>query len=198
MSITFIQLSITIAQPVFALFVESITLGTEYISTLTGAIFGTLGIFSVLSSPWWGKRNDTKSFKKNILIAITGAGIAYCIHTIITNPYLLFPVRAFLGLCVGGIVPVIYAYINKNISDERKGGIMGIASSFTLFGNLVGPLLCTLLLYVVSIKYIFLIAGLLMFVNAWIIFTNVKETKKSDKKGEEILYKDSVPVKEEG
>lgn len=193
-SITFIQMSITITQPVFALFVESITKGTAYLSTLTGAIFGTLGIFSVISSPWWGKRNDTKSFKKNIIIAICGAGIAYCIHTFITNPYLLFPVRAFLGLCIGGIIPVIYAYINKNINDDRKGGVMGIASSFTLFGNLVGPLLCTLLLYEIHLKYIFLIAGLMLFANALIIFYNVKENVKG--KGEEVLVKDNVILDE--
>ncbi|MEZ4821093.1 MAG: hypothetical protein R2942_01310 [Ignavibacteria bacterium] len=42
---------------------------------------------------------------------------------------------------------MIYAYINKNISDERKSGVMGIASSLHYSGNLVGPLLCTLLLY---------------------------------------------------
>ena len=185
-SITFIQISITIAQPVFALFVESITKGTEYISTLTGAIFGTLGIFSVISSPWWGRRNDTKSFKKNIIIAITGAGLAYCLHTFITNPFLLFPVRAFLGFCIGGIIPVLYAYINKNISDERKGGVMGIASSFTLFGNLVGPLLCTLLLLKLPLKYIFLIAGLMLFVNAILIFYNVKEVKR------EVIPKDDI------
>lgn len=185
-SITFIQISITIAQPVFALFVESITKGTEYISTLTGAIFGTLGIFSVISSPWWGRRNDTKSFKKNIIIAITGAGVAYCLHTFITNPFLLFPVRAFLGFCIGGIIPVLYAYINKNISDERKGGVMGIASSFTLFGNLVGPLLCTLLLLKLPLNYIFLIAGLMLFVNAILIFYNVKEVKR------EVITKDDI------
>ncbi|MEO8666142.1 MAG: MFS transporter [Ignavibacteria bacterium] len=194
-SITLIQISITITQPVFALFVESITKGTEYISTLTGAIFGTLGIFSVISSPWWGRRNDTKSFKKNITIAICGAAMAYCLHTFITNPYFLFPVRAFLGLCVGGIIPVLYAYINKNISDDRKGGVMGIASSFTLFGNLVGPLLCTVLVMQIDLKYIFLIAGSMLFAIALMIFYNVKETPRGA--GDEILVKDNVVLKEE-
>lgn len=191
-SITLIQISITITQPVFALFVESITKGTEYISTLTGAIFGTLGIFSVISSPWWGRRIDRKSFKKNIIIAICGAGVAYCVHTIITNPYLLFPTRAFLGLCVGGIIPVLYAYINKSITDDRKGGVMGIASSFTLLGNLIGPLLCTLLVFEVPIKYIFTIAGVMLFGNALIIFYRVKE--KSKNVSEEILVKDNVII----
>ncbi len=197
MSITFIQISITIAQPVFALFVESITKGTEYISTLTGAIFGTLGIFSVISSPWWGRRNDTKSFKKNIVIAISGAGLAYCLHTYITNPFLLFPVRAFLGFCIGGIIPVLYAYINKNISDDRKGGVMGIASSFTLFGNLVGPLLCTLLLLKLELKFIFLTAGLMLFANAVLIFYNVKENKKDDITKDDIVSGDDLLIRKE-
>jgi len=179
LSILFLQISITIAQPVFALFVESITTGTEYLSTLTGAIFATLGVFSVISSPWWGKRNDTKSFKKNIIIAITGAGIAYCLHSFVYDPYMLFPVRAFLGLCIGGIIPVIYANINKFISDERKSGIMGIASSFTLLGNLLGPLICTALLFKIDMRYIFLIAGIMLFVNAFMIYVKVKEFPKS-------------------
>ena len=187
LSITAIQISITVAQPVFALFVESMTKGTQYISTLTGAIFGTLGIFSVISSPWWGRRNDTKSFKKNIMIAISGAGLAYMVHTFITNPYMLFPVRAFLGLCIGGIIPVLYAYVNKNIEDDRKSGVMGIASSFTLLGNLLGPLLCTLLLYEIEMKYIFLIAGFLLFGNALLIFYNVKESKSGEKFQEEVI-----------
>ncbi len=197
MSITFIQISITIAQPVFALFVESITKGTEYISTLTGAIFGTLGIFSVISSPWWGRRNDTKSFKKSIIVAICGAAFAYCLHTFITNPYLLFPVRAFLGLCIGGIIPVVYAYINKNISDGRKSGVMGIASSFTLLGNLVGPLLCTLLLYEIQLKYIFLIAGVMLFGNATLIFYKVKESKGNLVTKDEIVVEDNVIMSNE-
>lgn len=195
-SITLIQISITIAQPVFALFVESITKGNEYISTLTGAIFGTLGIFSVISSPWWGKRNDTKSFKKNVIIAIFGAGVAYCLHTFITNPYMLFPVRAFLGLCIGGIIPVLYAYINKNIADERKGGIMGIASSFTLLGNLIGPLLCTLLLYEIDMKYIFLIAGIMLFANAFLISFNVKENPSLQMIRENVIVKNNVVIDE--
>ncbi|MBK8981257.1 MAG: MFS transporter [Ignavibacteria bacterium] len=175
LSILFLQISITVAQPVFALFVESITTGTEYLSTLTGAIFATLGVFSVISSPWWGKRNDTKSFKKNIIIAVSGAGVAYCLHSLIFNPFMMFPVRALLGLFVGGIIPVLYANINKNIDDSRKSGVMGIASSFTLLGNLLGPLICTALLIKIEIRYIFLIAGIMMFVNAFLIYVKVKD-----------------------
>jgi DHA1 family multidrug resistance protein-like MFS transporter len=174
-SILLIQAAIMMSQPIFALFIEQKAGDSKYLSTLTGALFGITGIFSVISSPWWGKRNDIKNIKKNLIIAVSCAGLAFSLHSIITDPYQLIPIRAFLGLSIGGIVPVLYAYINKNISDERKSGIMGIASSFTLLGNLIGPLLCTLLTYKVSIDYIFVITGLMLFLNAIIIFYRMKE-----------------------
>lgn len=191
-SISLIQISIAVAQPIFALFVESITKGTEYISTLTGAIFGTLGIFSVISSPVWGRRNDKKGFRKNIIFAISGAGFAYIIHTFVKNPFMLFPVRAALGLFVGGIIPALYAFINKNISDDRKSGVMGIASSFTLFGNLVGPLLCTFLLLFVEIKFIFSIAGIMLIANAVLIFFSIKEKTDPAVVKEDIIVKENI------
>ena len=106
---------------------------------------------------------------------------------------MLFPVRAFLGLCIGGIIPVLYAYINKNTDDDRKSGVMGIASSFTLLGNLVGPLLCTLLVIKVEIRYIFFITGLMLLGNAVLIFYNVKE--KSSKPPEEVIFKSEISGK---
>jgi MFS transporter, DHA1 family, multidrug resistance protein len=174
-SILLIQASIMMSQPIFALFIEQKAGDSKYLSTLTGALFGITGIFSVISSPWWGKRNDAKNIKKNLIIATICAGVAFSLHSIITDPYQLIPIRAFLGLSVGGIIPVLYAYINKNISDDRKSGIMGIASSFTLLGNLIGPLLCTLLLYKVSITYIFVITGMMLFINAVIIFYRMND-----------------------
>ena len=70
---------------------------------------------------------------------------------------------------------------------------MGIASSFTLLGNLVGPLLCTLLVIKVEIRYIFFITGLMLLGNAVLIFYNVKE--KSSKPPEEVIFKSEISGK---
>jgi len=174
-SITLVQISISVSQPIFALFIEGFKTETQYLSTLAGSIFGVMGVFTVISSPWWGKRNDSGKYKRNLFLAITGASIAYMLHVVISNPYQLFPIRAFLGFCIGGIIPVFYSYINKNISMDRKGGVMGIASSSTLFGNLLGPLLCTALVMNIANKYIFLTAGLMMLINGLVVLRNIKD-----------------------
>jgi DHA1 family multidrug resistance protein-like MFS transporter len=182
-SICVAQIAITMPQPVFALFIESFIKGSKYISSITGAIVGILGVTMVIASPYWGKRNDAKGFKKNLLFAMTGASLALMLHPAVSNVFQLFPIRAFLGFCAGGIIPVFYSYIAKNTPSERKSGIMGIASSSTIFGNLLGPVLCTLLTLKFNIEIIFLISGLLIFVNTIFVWYILPETKiERDKK----------------
>lgn len=183
-SIAVAQISITLPQPVFALFIELFIKGSKYISTITGVIVGVLGIALVIASPYWGKRNDAKGFKKNLLFAMCGAAVALSLHIAITNVIQLFPLRIILGFCIGGIVPVFYAYIAKNIPAERKGGIMGIASSFTIIGNLLGPIMCTFLTLYFNIEIIFLISGLLILVNSIFVWKILPETKSEHVKEE--------------
>ena len=178
-TILLVQTSITLAQPIFALFIESLSTDTKYIASLSGAIFGTLGVFTIISSPWWGKRNDRGGFRKNLMLAIGGAGTAFLLYAFVNNPYQLFPIRAFQGFCLDGIIPVFYAYINKNIHAERKGGVMGLASSSTLLGNLLGPLITTSLSYYVSNRYIFLISAILLYGNAALVYFAIKEPPRT-------------------
>ena len=132
------QVAVFLVQPIFALFVDSLASTDKYLATMAGAIFSITGLFTVISAPWWGKRNDAKSYKKNLSFAIFGAGIAFGLQGAVTDIYQLAFVRAALGFCIGGMLPTLYSYVNKNSSLERRGGIMGIASSMNILANLVG------------------------------------------------------------
>ena len=194
-SITVVQIALSMSQPIFALFTESIVNNKEYISTIAGSLFGITGVATVVASPWWGRRHDSKGFKKNIILAITVSALALILHSFCGNVYELYPLRIFLGLGVAGIVPMFYSLISKNISQERKGGIMGIASSFTLLGNLIGPLLCTLLIFATEFRYIFLFSGLILFINAIFIrksmFTEIVIPKESEEE-KELINTESI------
>lgn len=63
-SIFFVQVALMMTMPVFALYIESFKINTEYISTITGTIFGVMGLFTVISSPWWGKKERRKRYKE--------------------------------------------------------------------------------------------------------------------------------------
>ncbi|HEX9740027.1 MAG TPA: MFS transporter, partial [Ignavibacteriaceae bacterium] len=51
---------ISMIQPIFALFIESKIGQSAYLATITGSVFGVLGLFQVVSSSIWGKLNDRK------------------------------------------------------------------------------------------------------------------------------------------
>jgi len=182
------QFSVAAIQPIFALFVETMEISKEYLATITGAIFGVIGVFTVISSPWWGKRNDKRGFKKNLVVAISGASITYALQGFATNPYHLLILRAALGFFLGGILPTLYAIISQHSPLTRRGGIMGIASSSTVLGNMVGPISGGYIAAHISIASCFFITGGILLAAAIVVQRRLNDF------GEEAVDKEAAAV----
>lgn len=174
--------AISMIQPLFALFIESKTGDIKYLATVTGSVFGIIGVFQVISSPLWGKRNDLKGYKKNISFALLGAGIGYALHVVTHGVWELIPIRAFLGFCIGGVLPSLYSFISTNTPSDRKGGIIGIASSLTMFGNLIGPVSSGYIASVTSINFVFILSGIVLASGAVFVYRKFTECKPEHKK----------------
>ncbi len=156
-------------QPVFSLYVDSLEPNKEYLATIAGAIFSTAGIFMVISAPWWGKRNDAKSYKKNLTLAIIGASIAFEAQGFVTEAYQLIFLRALQGFCMGGILPAMYSYVSKNSAPERRGGTIGIAASFNILASMIGPVLGGYIAAQAGLRENFFITGGLLFSSAIVV-----------------------------
>lgn len=166
--------SISMVQPLFALFIENKIGSTAFLATITGSVFGVVGLFQVISSSFWGKLNDKHDIRLNIMWALIGAGAGYTLHVVTTGVYELIPIRALLGLCIGGVMPSLFSFINKCIPDVKKGGVMGIASSFTMFGNLIGPISSGYIASFTSIDFIFIFSGSILALSSIIAFFKLK------------------------
>lgn len=170
--------AISMIQPLFALFIERKLSTTAYLATITGSIFGVMGLFQVISSSFWGKLNDKKDIRKNLAWAMVGAGVGYALHVVTTGVWELIPIRALLGLCIGGVMPSLFSFINKCIPDHRKGGVMGIASSFTMFGNLIGPISSGYIASFTSINFVFILSGIILVLASVLALKKLKERPK--------------------
>ena len=135
------QVSVLMVEPIFALFIEGFSTDSKYISTIAGGIFSIAGLFMVVSAPWWGKRNDRKGQRKNLALAFVIVGLCYAGHLLVQDLYQLGALRAFLGFARGGILPALYALTGLYAPADRQGGMMAIASSMSVLGNLIGPTL---------------------------------------------------------
>lgn len=159
------QVALLLIQPVFALYVDYLEPIKTHVATLTGAIFSMTGVFMVISSPWWGKRNDAKSYKKNLTIAISGAALSCVAQGLVTQAYQLLFLRALQGFCMGGILPSLYSYVSKHSLHSRCSGIMGIASSSYVLANMLGPTAGGYIAATMGLRENFFVTGALLMVS---------------------------------
>ena len=169
------QVSVLMVEPIFALFIESFRTDTEYIATLAGGIFSIMGLFSTISAPWWGKRNDQKGYKKGLFIGMALTGIAYIGHNLVTSLLQLAVLRALLGIGRGGVLPSLYSLANIHAPAERRAGIIAVASSMTVLGNMIGPVLGGIVASVTGIREMFLVNSALALLVSFIIWKKMEE-----------------------
>mgnify|MGYP000861743274 FL=1 len=186
--------AISMIQPLFALFIEGRVGETAYLATITGSIFGVVGLFQVISSSFWGKLNDRRDIRRNLLWALIGAGAGYALHVVTTGVWELVPIRALLGLCIGGVLPSLFSFINKSIPNEKKGGVMGIASSFTMLGNLLGPISSGFIASVTSIDFMFILSGIILAASGVLAYFKLKDKPRDRVK---VSEKDKSTITEE-
>ncbi|MBP1679661.1 MAG: multidrug transporter, partial [Bacteroidetes bacterium] len=175
------QLSVLMIEPIFALFVEGLSAGSRYVSTLTGAVFSVSGFFMVIAAPWWGRRNDKTGFRRNLTIALTvvglayllhtvvGVGLAYLLHTVVGNLIQLAALRAVLGFARGGVLPALYSIVSLLTPAERRGGTMAIASSLTVLGNMIGPMMGGMIAGTFGITATFVANGALLLLTSLLV-----------------------------
>lgn len=163
------QSAVFIVQPVFALYIDHMVGSTEFVATLAGSIFSVAGVFTVLSAPWWGRRGDEKSTRKNLTLAFSGAAVAYLLHFFATHPLQLIVLRAILGFCLGGMLPSLYSYVNKHTSSRRRGGVLGIATSGNTLANLLAAPIGGIIGARFGFREVFLFAFVLLMTAVWTV-----------------------------
>jgi len=156
-------------EPIFALFIEQFKSDTKFLSTLVGGIFSIAGVFMVISAPWWGKRNDRLGYRKNLVSAVTGTGLSYAAHAFVPNLVSLGFLRAGLGFFRGGILHSLFSLTSHHVGPERRGGVIGIASSLSILGNTIGPIAGGMIAAHFGITTVFGVNSILFLVMAMVI-----------------------------
>jgi MFS family permease len=171
------SLGISFVRPIFVLFVETLDINKNFLPTISGALYSIVGVFSIFSAYWWGKNVEKIGLAKSLFIASLVTGLMYLSHSIISNPYLLIPVRTILGFGYGAIAPLLFTRISNNVSKDRRGGVMGIGSSFQVLGNLIGPLFGGYAGAVIGFQFSFIVTGFIFLAIAIISLFSLKSNQ---------------------
>lgn len=173
--ITLTALGFSYVRPIFVLYVETFNISSEILPTVTGVLYSIMGVFSTFSAAWWGMRVEKTGLRKNLLAASIITGLMYTAHSFVNDPFTLIPIRMLLGFGFGALLPLLFTTISNNVSFERKGGVLGVASSFQILGNMSGPILGGYAAGVLGIKTSFFLTGAIFFLIASIIFSKFSD-----------------------
>ena len=156
------QAGIQFTMPVFPFFLEELHIPDGYLSTITGFMVGSVGVFSIIFSPSWGRRNDRKDYKKTLGVASLIVGLATMMQLFIPHWMGLIPFRIIIGIFIAAIVPTLYSTLSKKSNERHIGETMGYASSANLFGALVSFLLCSYVSSNFGLIWVFIISGTML------------------------------------
>ena len=161
------QIALVLPSPIFPYYLEELGAPRALLSTLSGVVVSMVGVTTIISAPWWGKRGDYRGFGPTILVAGSIICAGMLIQSIIPSYGWLIPLRACIGLASGAMLPMMYSELTKNAPTGSTGGIMGLASSAALIGNLLGPLACSMIASSNELEWIFVTSSAIMASVIW-------------------------------
>ncbi|HEX3463591.1 MAG TPA: MFS transporter [Candidatus Elarobacter sp.] len=141
LAITFVDvLGFTILIPILPFYAEHFGASP----TTVGAIYATLAVCSLLSSPFWGRLSD-RIGRKGVLIAAQVAGLlGFSLLAAGTSLWTIFVARAIEGLGGGGF-GVTQAYVTDVTRPSERARAFGLVGATFGFGFLIGPALASVL-----------------------------------------------------
>jgi MFS family permease len=94
-----------------------------------------------------------------LVSSLAVSALALLLHVGLRSTASMLAVRALLGIGAAGIGPVLHTMISRAAPDGMRGGMAGYASSATILGFFVGPLVGGWLANHVGIDGVFRIAA---------------------------------------
>lgn len=157
--ITLCQAGIVMSSPILPYYLEKLHTPVAYLGTITGIMVGSVGLLSTICGPIWGARNDREDYHHTLSNALPFIGLAIVAHSVVTHYAWVFPLRFVIGIFTAAVIPTLYTALSKRSPNEMRGGLMGLASSANLFGNLLGPILCSWTSVALGMSATFAFAG---------------------------------------
>ena len=141
LAITFVDiLGFTILIPILPFYAEHFGANP----TTVGAIYATVALCSLVSSPFWGRLSD-RIGRKGVLMAAQIAGfLGFTMLAWGTALWTVFLARAIEGLGGGGL-GVTQAYVTDVTTPQNRARAFGLVGAMFGLGFLIGPVLASVL-----------------------------------------------------
>ena len=154
-----VRFSTTMANPSFPLIVKEIVPSSTRINSITGSVMAVAALSGALSAAVLGHFSDRWGPRRVLMICSLGAAAACLLHAAAFSIRALVMARILFGLSVAALLPSANALIRVVVVDRNLGKAFGVATSMSMLGVAMGPLLGGYLAKTVNLRTPFVVCA---------------------------------------
>ncbi len=132
-----VMLGYGIVIPILPFYIESMGAGGMEL----GLLVASYAVMRLIFGPIWGGISDRVGRKPILLIGIFGYVLTMTWFGLATQLWMLFAARILSGILSSATAPTTMAYIGDSVSEEERGGGMGLLGAAGGIGVIIGPAL---------------------------------------------------------
>lgn len=148
-----------IMAPMLPLFVQSLMLDGERVSSITGLITGVGAATAALGAVALGRVGDRIGHRRVLLACVLGAAVLYAPQFLVASPTELLVLQGAVGIALGGILASVSATLANLAPEGRQGVVYGVDASAVSVANTIAPMVGAAIAAGLGLRFIFLCAA---------------------------------------
>jgi len=169
----FNHMAFTLSVPFFPLFLHNDLGVGSGLEVWAGVSVSISFLISALCAPYWGSLADRYGSKLMLVRSGVGLAVAHFANYFVHDPWTFIAVRVFQGV-MAGFSPASMALVGTNTPEKHVGYALGVISTATAAGGILGPLAGGLISHWAGLRECFIASGILTLLSASIVI-GVKE-----------------------
>ncbi|NNE42658.1 MAG: MFS transporter [Gemmatimonadetes bacterium] len=150
---------VSMVMPIFPLYVEDLLGAGIDPKFVTGLGFAVVAGATLIGASLLGRVTARIGLKVVLVGSLVLTAVALALHPLASGVPSMIALRVLLGFAVAGVAPVLHTMISRAAPDGMRGGVTGYASSATILGFFVGPLVGGWLANHVGVSGVFVVAA---------------------------------------
>ncbi len=169
-----IQVAANSISPILSLYIKELLGANQNVAFISGIVASVPGIATLIAAPRLGALGDRIGSER---ILMAGLIVSICLllpMAFVTNVWQLAVLRFFLGVSDAALIPAVQAILTKNSPHIVAGRIFSYNQSFQAMGNVMGPLIGSMISSSLGFRGVFIITPLFVLFNFILVRRNTK------------------------